>query len=346
MKLLVGVGIACVLMLGVVVWQVWGPWTSRSSAAGSHSKTQLVRTSVSDAGGGTIGNAAAGAPAGHGMPTDLRQPTSSPAVATAPPSADADVHWPQEPTQTEALRCLDAARAALRDDPDHERALRDELAALAELGRWPEAAQTLARLRRLRPDDLDVGFDYAAVLLRLHRSVEAVALLNEVVARQPEHARAWFNLAVAHQSLGHLEEARRAWDRALALQPTSPAYVQRGTVLLDLHEWAAAAADFETVLQQQPDAADATLNLALALWRLNRPDDARARLRHLLDAQPQHVPALNRLAEIDWAAYEVAPADNAPLRDEALDCWRRSLAADPTQSDVQARLTEAGAPPP
>ena len=333
MKLLVGVGVACVLMLGVVVWQVWGLWSSHAA---------------------TPGNVAADPRVGRGLSDGLPRPAGGSAATDAVPAApeagqafaDASVHWPEDPKQADALRRLDAARAALRDDPDHERALRDELAALAELNRWPEAAQTLARLRCLRPDDLDVDFDYAAVLLRLHRSVEAITLLNEVVARQPEHARAWFNLAVAHQSLGHLAEARRAWDQAITLKPTLPAYAQRGTVLLDLHEWEAAATDFETVLKQQPDAADATLNLSRALWKSGRSDQARERLRALLERHPEHIPALNRLAEMAWDAYQASPAGNAALRDEALDCWRRSLRADATQSEIQARLAEAQAPSP
>jgi tetratricopeptide (TPR) repeat protein len=333
MKLLVGVGVACVLMLGVAVWQVWGSWSSHAA---------------------TPGNVAADPRIGRGTRDGLQRPAAAPVATNAvpaapeagPASSDASVHWPEDPQQADVLRRLDAARAALRDDPDHERALHDELAALAELNRWPEAAQTLARLQRLRPDDLDVAFDYAAVLLRLHRSVEAVALLNEVVARQPEHARAWFNLAVAHQSLGHLEEARRAWNQAITLKPTLPAYAQRGTVLLDLHEWAAAAADFETVLKQQPDAADATLNLSLALWRSGRGEEARERLRTLLERHPDHIPALNRLAEMAWGAYQASPAGDAVLRDEAFDCWRRSLRADATQSEIQARLAEAQAPAP
>ena len=141
MKLLVGVGVACVLMLGVAVWQVWGSWSSHAA---------------------TPGNVAADPRIGRGTRDGLQRPAAAPVATTAvpaapeawPASSDASVHWPEDPQQADVLRRLDAARAALRDDPDHERALHDELAALAELNRWPEAAQTLARLQRLRPDDL------------------------------------------------------------------------------------------------------------------------------------------------------------------------------------------------
>jgi len=326
-KLLVAFAAICLLLAGVTVWHLRSAW----QPAAEPPPPAILPSGSSTA-------------SVDGPPT--RPPTSITIVApepttTVPATASEPVIWPEDPDQRDASRLLERARTTLRTDPDNEAALRDELAALQRLNRWHEAARTLERLCRLHADDVALQFDLAAALLRANRTVEAIAPLNQIVARHPEHARAWFNLAVAHQALGHLQEARRAWDRAIALQPTTEAHAQRGVVLLDLHEWAAAAADFEAVLARQPQAADATLNLSLALWKLGRHAEARHHLRALLDRLPQHVPALNRLAAIDWELWQANPDEYAALRDEALECWRRSLQSDPHQADIQELLLRA-----
>ncbi len=334
MKLLVAFVAICVLMLAVIVWHIVGTGAAVTGvAAGAppavgNREPPLPSTAGEPpaAAGAADGDSFAGTAAAVGNDTG----------STPPPT-----RWAEDPAGKAAQQRLAAARAALRDEPNHEIALRDELAALAELGRWSEAAQTLTRLRELCPDDMDLCFEQAAVLLRLRRPVEAVTLLSTVVERQPDSARAWFNLAVAHQSLGHLGDARRAWDRSIDLSPTAQARAQRGVILLDLHEWAAAAADFEAVLQEQPQGVDAVLNLALAQWKLGRGEDARAQLLGLLERQPKHVPALNRLAEMAWTSWQAGPAENAASREEAVKWCRRSLDIDAHQPEVQAWLESA-----
>ncbi|MCK4343417.1 MAG: tetratricopeptide repeat protein [Phycisphaerae bacterium] len=361
MKLLVGFAAVCVLMVAVLVWHLAsGPGGSTSiesshdgiaghenscpppnltgateSSPGRHPRDE-ARVPQHSLAGATETDAAP-----TSQPSTQASPDTGVITASETSSTQPAVRWPADPASEDALRRLSRARAALRDDPDHETALRDELAALVELGRWRETLPPLTRLRELRPDDIDLLFEQAAILLRLRRSVEAVGILNTVVAEQPEHARAWFNLAVAHQALGHLGDARYAWDRTIALEPSPAAYAQRGVVLLDLHDWAAAVADFEAVLQAEPHTADATVNLALALWKLGRTDEARARLVTLLERRPRYVPALNRLAEIAWETWRTAPAGSETPRLEAVTWCRRSLEIDPNQPLVRTWLEAA-----
>lgn len=367
-RLLIGFVAVCVLMFAALAWRLAGWGRPDTSGPGGPPAAPGELAAVSQAVGEKhrpdqrktlVGESSVSAPdqvlpAGHDRsePEAQARARSEPEAQarTAPDrphqrpeaaSSQPGVRWPTEPRRREAQRRLAAARAALRDDPWHERALRDQVAALAELGRWREAAETLACLVQLNPDDADLRFEQAAVLLRLRRWVEAVGVLNMVVAQRPEHARAWFNLAAAHQALGHLHDAHRAWNRTIELAPSPEAHAQRGIVLLDLNDWTAAAADFRTVLQHEPEAADATVNLALALWKLGRVEEARGHLLGLLERHPRHVPALNRLAEMAWAVYQAAPAENEALREETVAWCRRALAIDPYQPAVQALLDEA-----
>jgi len=257
------------------------------------------------------------------------------------PEPRAEATWPDDPRVAEIRRRLVQARAALRADPNHETARRDEVAALCELGDWRGAATALQPLLDLHPDDTQLHFELATILLRLHRWLEAIGALKTVVSHEPDNHRAWFNLAVAHQKLGHLDEARRAWDRTVTLDPSPAAHERRGEVLLDLREWAAAAEDFQAVLTHHPDADDATLNLALAWSKLGRHRDARTLLERFLADHPRHIPALNRLANVCWEAFQTAPDGNPNLADEVVTWCQRSLDVDPHQEAIQTLLTQA-----
>jgi tetratricopeptide (TPR) repeat protein len=338
----------CVLLLGAFAWQL----VSRRSADAPRSASsslylpggaELVTTESGPPGARSPG--ADAAPADAVAPPDV-QPAEPPAdaasAATKPRPLSSGIRWAGETTGAAARRRLAATREKLRDEPDHEGALRDELAALVELSRWPEALETVTRLAALHPEDGRLRFEKGALLIRARRWVEAVADLKAVVEQEPTHAPAWFNLAVAHQALGHLADARRAWDRALELAPSAAAYAGRGEVLLDLREWSTAAADFEKVLRAEPENAAAVMNLALALENLGRAAEARRRLLDRLERHPRDVPTLNRLAEMAWRAFQAAPvADKRVLRDEAVDWCRRSLEVDSGQPAVRDLLEAA-----
>lgn len=343
MKLLVVFLLLCVLLLAFTAWQLVGvlgrqpaaPRLAERLAPAEPQPAQLVADQIAEP---------VDVPAEPAEPPAATVATAQQSEAPAPDDAVAEppeVRWAEDPELRAAQRRLTAARVVLRDDPDHERARRDELDALARLERWDEALASVRELRRLRPDDMALAFEEAALLMQLGRALDAVGVLNLVVYEQPDDARAWFNLAVAHQELGHLSAARHAWDRTIALAPTTEARAQRGVILAALGDWAGAATDFEQVLLDEPEAPDATINLALALRHLGRSDEARARLVALVEQRPRHLPALRLLAEIAWDAWQAAPRDDARRREVALWC-ARALEVDGRQAGLRAWLDAAG----
>jgi predicted Zn-dependent protease len=252
------------------------------------------------------------------------------------------VHWASDLRRQRAEARLAELRKILAADPYNVRAIRAALELARELGRYDEACGLLARLVRLEPDDANLRFELATLLMRLRRWLEALPHLRLVVAREPGNARAWYNLAIAHQTLAHLHDARAAWDRVAELMPeNADVYAHRGEVLLDLRAWAPAAADLETALRLEPGSIDTAMNLSLALHKLGRQAEARATLLPLLARHPQHVPLLNRLAGITWALYEADPAAHEAAADEALDYCVRSLAVNANQPDIRALMERA-----
>ncbi|MFQ5807831.1 MAG: tetratricopeptide repeat protein [Phycisphaerae bacterium] len=274
------------------------------------------------------------APATQVVPAEPQPP---PPAATQPA-----IRWATDTRRQEVEERLTELREVLAAEPYHEAVLKAAQELARELRRYDEACELLARLVRLRPQDAALRFELATLLMRLERWLDAIPQLRLVIEREPKNARAWYNLAIAHQALGHLHDARVTWNRAIEFMPENPdVYAQRGEVLLDLHAWSAAAADFQTALRLEPRSIDAAMNLSLALGKLGRLDDARAALLPVIEQHPQYVPALNRLAELAWALYQADPVAAGALSDETVNYCLRSLAVNADQPDVQTLLDRA-----
>lgn len=300
------------------------------------------------------GMAAQAADSGSPTPADNTPilPDSSSAASEAASASPVDnaraARFPEERPPA-AERQLAIALETLRQDEEHPQALSDAAGALMSLERWDEAAVLLGRRAR-QSEEVEVQARLATALLRSRRWVEAADVLQRVVDQRPEDGAAWFNLAVACQAARRLGAAERAWDRALQLDPDNlAARGYRGEVLLDLHEWAAAAADFEQVLTAEPDQIDARLNAALACFQAGDRSRAAAILQAGLARNPRSVPLWNRLAELHWTRMTKAGSQHewVTARLEALQSCARSLDLDAEQPlirGLEARIREARPP--
>ncbi|MBU0637225.1 MAG: tetratricopeptide repeat protein [Planctomycetes bacterium] len=359
MKLLAPFIAVCLMLIGVLAW-LWvssntaGTDANGSMPAGKMSPVQHTRVDsgaqvqVESHPPAQLTEQLAPTPPNHAVNSEPAAREGSArdaevAAAVEPsPAAQPAVRWADDVERTNLERRLSIAQAALVLDPSNTAALRDATAALCELGRWAEAADLFARHGDVETATLDLRFEYASVLMRLQRWASAARTLKSVVREDESHARAWFNLAVTHQALGRLQESLRAWDRTIALMPdNAEAYTRRGEVRLDLQRWAAAAADFELAVQQDADTHAARLNLSLAYWKLGRLADARACLLPTLERHPQHVPTLNRMAELAWAEYQADAPQHPDQLDAAITWWQRSLAIDSAQTQTRAALNAA-----
>lgn len=117
----------------------------------------------------------------------------------------------------------------------------------------------------------------AATRLRLGRAAEALPLLAEVTAVEPDNVEAWCHQAVALGELGRLEDALASDAKALALDAGCvPALRHRGLVFQRLGRHGDALATFTAWTRQQPGQAHAWLHQGEALLALDRPGEALA----------------------------------------------------------------------
>jgi len=358
MRLLLAVAGLCMLAGGLFAWNLLRGYDDKAARAAvrlsvpaarvgeltppdsSASSAEVAAGDLTWRAGAQVGNAEFEATEASSAATES---TADSTVPAGEPGAQAEsvlVRWAGEATKQAVLERLSAAREALKRDPEHPRALREELEALVELGRWSEAADTLAALATVEPENPRWLRERAGCLLRLAHFASALAPLREYLARAPQDAEAWSWLAAAQQSLGHLHDAEESWSRVLVLRPAdAEALACRGELRLTLHDWSGAAADLQRACQLNPENTDAAIGLSAALAELGQHDAAFQRLSLVLERYPHHVRAINQLAELYWRSWMAGRAETH--RSAAIDCWRRSLTLDPDQPQIRRLLEQA-----
>jgi Flp pilus assembly protein TadD len=191
----------------------------------------------------------------------------------------------------------------------------------------------------------------------------ALVPLQKFIAEKPEVAFAHFQLAYAYTALKRSDEARAAYEQAIALDPKMPeAYLNLGILLLDKQQYAeaiapltkavellpaqsrprsllavaqdrsgdkeTAARSFEGVLHLDPNDLTANHYLGDLDLRRGKPAEAEARFRHALEIRPDAPELLQGLAQS-------LEAQNKP---EAADVYRKYLVVMPGDSGARAHL--------
>ncbi|MBW8883704.1 MAG: tetratricopeptide repeat protein, partial [Planctomycetia bacterium] len=90
---------------------------------------------------------------------------------------------------------------------------------LQHYGEFAQAADTYRRVLGLVPDHSAARQSLAMTQITMGKLVEAEALIDQIVASQPQSADAWAMLAVLRQKQNRQREAADAFRRSLTLKP-------------------------------------------------------------------------------------------------------------------------------
>jgi tetratricopeptide (TPR) repeat protein len=164
--------------------------------------------------------------------------------------------------------------------------------ALHALKRPVEALDCLDKARALAPDDVNVLYQHANVLLSVDRPRDALDELKIVLARNPRHVEARINAGLAQATLGFPEPALAEFDAALALAPGHPmAHFNRGVALMKLGRYTEAVTANERAIAAVPEHVGALINRGRSLAQLNRYDEAIASYGKVLALHKDHADA-------------------------------------------------------
>jgi len=198
-----------------------------------------------------------------------------------------------------------------------------EATALAMAGDFAQAIPLLERLRAARPDDIALLNHLGAIYAASGRLSEAIALLESLLARDPQNFDTHLNLATAHTFDRAFARAESHVDRALAIRPTSARALEAKGVILwqagrptearhvleaalardprqarprvwigflldEQRQPAAALPWFEAALRTDPMSADALVGLGMAQFQLGARDAAAMALRRAEQIDPRN----------------------------------------------------------
>ncbi|MCI1005575.1 tetratricopeptide repeat protein [Herbaspirillum sp. C7C8] len=163
----------------------------------------------------------------------------------------------------------------------HERPEFFVAASAALLGMSPSGKNDLQALALLEealqrnPDVPDTWHRKARLHERLRQWEAARQCLRQVLLRFDQRAQYWLDAGLIEHASGEYQEALRYYDQALILDPDLvDAHVSRGTTLARLREHEEAIDSFCRALRMNAADADAHVNLALSLLVLGRLQEA------------------------------------------------------------------------
>ena len=175
------------------------------------------------------------------------------------------------------------------------------------------AESVLRHAAELLPDDFDAQYLYGAQLLRNSRPDAAAEALRRAVALKPSDRTAGYALGRALRAAGRTEEAVRVLEglsRSTSERALNEARINEAGRINNLGLEAEATGDFalalrryEKAIEIAPGNVDFQRNAALALGRLERWNEAKARLRKVLEMAPGDSDATKAL----YIALEHAP---------------------------------------
>ncbi len=198
-----------------------------------------------------------------------------------------------------------------------------------------EAATARRRLERavaLAPDETAARFQLAGLLAEQRDAAGARREWERCTVANPGFADAWAQWAASLQQARDTAGAERVVAAGLRACPQSPGlWLMRARQLKDAGRAPEAVAAYETAIRHRANEADAFLELATTLFRLERVPEGLKRLVEGLAAEPEHPPTLALLA-----IHAITSGDEAAARG-----WMLRVARQPRVPREQAEKLQA-----
>lgn len=170
----------------------------------------------------------------------------------------------------------------------------------------------------------------ADCLIRLDRTPEAIALLQEGLGMEPRNARLLHELGRAYSSRGQWHAAAQAYIQAIELEPgVAENYLYMGPIYEQVGDFDSAERAYLRAWQLNPRLATAAASLASIYEKNNRMEDADKLIRSALEIDPADTVANLTQAQLDYRRknYRSSVTRLEELLKQPLSAWNRNIAA-------------------
>ena len=107
-------------------------------------------------------------------------------------------------------------------------------------------------------------YEYAIEAMQAEDFMQAISLFEKITQKEPRASGPWVNMAIAYRKLDKLNEADKAAEKAVSLNPKNPyALNQAGIIKREIGEFEASQDLYKRALAEYPNYANAHLNLAI-----------------------------------------------------------------------------------
>ena len=242
-------------------------------------------------------------------------------------------------------------------------------AVLRGLGQEQEARDQLAVFQQTKQQSVQENVagtkvNEANEFLRAREYQRAADLYRESLAEDPGNARTWYNLSLALDALGKVEEEREALEKAVSLDASIAApHNQLGVLNLEAGRLPDAEKELKTAIALDPSDAEAQTNLGTLYRQQGKNQEAEKLFRQAVENDRQYAPAFINLG-LTLASESRFPEAEPPLRraleiqennaealtalamvltrmnrsDEGTVLFRKVLALDPKSSSAHLNL--------
>ena len=200
-------------------------------------------------------------------------------------------------------------RNVLREDDSNPEAIAGLANLFYEQGLWANAIQTLARASLDFPEDSEIQNKYATVLLVANQWQKAAELSRNILAKDPDSARAALNLANATRSEELLPSTIDQLENARVSAPDNPG-IATGLALIAIkkNEWESARNIIEAVIEKHPEYYEAYTVKAAIHILVNEVPETRSALKKAADLAPRNSPQTFGYAQFLYQTNQVEEA--------------------------------------
>ncbi len=198
--------------------------------------------------------------------------------------------------------------------------------------RLAEAEQIYRGILTQIPNSVQALYGLGMMALRAGHA-DAIGLLQQCVALDPNYPDSWNNLGVALQNRGEIDKAIECYRRAIAIRPDySEGCNNLGNALQCAGRLSESIEWYRRAIAVRPEQVEAHYNLGNALQESGQPDAAIEAFQKSLQVNPRHFQAMNNLG--------VALQKRGNF-EGAIEWYRRALAIQPDYVDSQHNLGTA-----